>query len=427
MAHIGIVCPSETGHLNPMLGLGRELQKRGHNVTIFQLLDTQQKVVSSGLQCHVIGKSEFPIGSMLQRAAMLGKLSGIAGVRYTIEFGKREVAMTLRELPDAIKAAHIDILLIDQAKREAGSVAEFLDIPFISVCNALIFNVESRIPPGFTTWSYNPSWWASARNQIGYSLIKRLAQPILALVKDYRQQCNLSPHTSTNDAYSKLAQISQQPAEFEFPRQHLPSCFHFTGPFVDSASREPVYFPFEKLTGQPLIYASMGTLQNRQEEIFHCVAEACVGLDAQLIISLGGGNTPESMPKLPGTPLIVGYSPQLELLKRTTLTITHGGLNTVLESLSYGVSMVTIPITNDQPGVAARLAWTGAGEILPLSRLSVRKLRDTVQRVLTEDSYKKHTVRLQEAIRRAGGLKRAADIIEKVVSTGKPVLKTMGE
>jgi zeaxanthin glucosyltransferase len=427
MTHIGIICPSETGHLNPMLGLGRELQKRGHNVTVFQLLDTQQKVVSSGLQCHVIGQSEFPIGSMLLRATMLGKLSGIAGVRYTIEFGKREVAMTLRELPDAIKAADIDILLIDQAKREAGSVAEFLDIPFISVCNALIFNVESRIPPGFTTWSYNPSWWASVRNQIGYSLIKRLAQPILDLVNDYRQQRNLPLHTSANDAYSKLAQISQQPAEFEFPRQHLPSYFHFTGPFINSASREPVYFPFEKLTGQPLIYASMGTLQNRQEEIFHCVAKACVGLDAQLIISLGGGNTPESMTKLPGTPLIVGYAPQLELLKRATLTITHGGLNTVLESLSYGVPMVTIPVTNDQPGVAARLAWTGAGEILPLSRLSALKLRNTVQRVLTTDFYKKYAVHLQEAIRRAGGMKRAADIIEKVVSTGKPVLRTMAE
>ncbi|KYC40334.1 glycosyl transferase family 1 [Scytonema hofmannii PCC 7110] len=426
MAHIGIVCPSETGHLNPMLGLGRELQKRGHDVTVFQLLDTQQKVVSSGLKCHVIGQSEFPIGSMLQRAATLGKLSGIAGVRYTIEFGKREVAMTLRELPDTIKAADIDILLIDQARREVGSVAEFLDIPFISVCNALIFNVESKIPPGFTTWSYNPSWWASVRNQVGYSLIKRLAQPILALVNDYRQQWKLSPHTSANDAYSKLAQISQQPAEFEFPRQHLPPCFHFTGPFVDSASREPVYFPFEKLTGQPLIYASMGTLQNRQKEIFQYVAKACVGLDAQLIISLGGGNTPESMPKLPGAPLIVGYAPQLELLKKATLTITHGGLNTVLESLSNGVPMVTIPVTNDQPGVAARLAWTGAGEMLPLSRLSIPKLRDAVQRVLTEDSYGKQAVRLQEAIRRAGGLRRAADIIEKVVSTGKPVLGTMG-
>jgi MGT family glycosyltransferase len=118
---------------------------------------------------------------------------------------------------------------------------------------------------------------------------------------------------------------------------------------------------------------------------------------------------------------VVGYAPQLELLKKTTLTITHAGLNTALESLSNGVPMVAIPITNDQPGVAARLTWTGAGEFVPLSRLNVPKLRAVIQQVLTEDSYKNHASRLQDAIARAGGVSRAADIIEQVISTGKAV------
>ena len=84
--------------------------------------------------------------------------------------------------------------------------------------------------------------------------------------------------------------------------------------------------------------------------------------------------------------------------------------------------MVAIPIANDQPGVAARIAWTGTGEFLSLSGLSVPRLRTTIQQVLTEDSYKQNAIRLQEAIRLAGGVSRAADIVEQVVSTGKPVL-----
>jgi MGT family glycosyltransferase len=166
----------------------------------------------------------------------------------------------------------------------------------------------------------------------------------------------------------------------------------------------------------------MGTLQNRQQKIFQCIAEACDGLDAQLVISLGGALNPESLPRLPGSPLVVGYAPQLELLKKTTLTITHAGLNTVLESLTNGVPMVAIPITNDQPGVAARIAWTGTGEVVPLARLSVPRLRDAIQRVLAEESYKNNASRLQEAICRVGGVRRAADIIEQAISTGKPVL-----
>jgi UDP:flavonoid glycosyltransferase YjiC (YdhE family) len=119
----------------------------------------------------------------------------------------------------------------------------------------------------------------------------------------------------------------------------------------------------------------MGTLQNRQQNVFYTIAEACAGLDAQLVISLGGSGSPDSLTGLPGSPLVVGYAPQLELLQKAALTITHAGLNTTLESLTNAVPMVAIPVANDQPGVAARIAWTGAGEVVPFARLSVPKLR----------------------------------------------------
>ncbi|WP_368009917.1 glycosyltransferase [Laspinema palackyanum] len=118
----------------------------------------------------------------------------------------------------------------------------------------------------------------------------------------------------------------------------------------------------------------------------------------------------------------MGYAPQLELLQKATLTITHAGMNTTMECLKNAVPMVAIPVTNDQPGVASRIAWTGVGEVVPLKQLSVPKLRMAIQKVLGEESYKQRAIALQEAIQRAGGVNRAADIIEQVVLTGKPVL-----
>jgi MGT family glycosyltransferase len=156
--------------------------------------------------------------------------------------------------------------------------------------------------------------------------------------------------------------------------------------------------------------------------VFRDIAQACMGLEAQLVISLGGGATPESLPELPGNPLVVSYAPQLELLQKAALVITHAGLNTTLESLSHGVPMVAIPVTNDQPGVAARIVWTGVGEAIPIAHLNVSSLRDAIALVLSEDSYKKNALRLQAAIGRAGGVSRAIDIVEQAVSTGKPVL-----
>jgi UDP:flavonoid glycosyltransferase YjiC (YdhE family) len=109
------------------------------------------------------------------------------------------------------------------------------------------------------------------------------------------------------------------------------------------------------------------------------------------------------------------------LLQKATLTIIHAGINTTLKSLSNGVPMVAIPVANYQPGVAARIAYTGVGEVVPLKELSVAKLRSAIAKVLTEDSYKKRAISLQDAIGRSGGVKKAADIIKQVVLTRKRV------
>jgi MGT family glycosyltransferase len=110
------------------------------------------------------------------------------------------------------------------------------------------------------------------------------------------------------------------------------------------------------------------------------------------------------------------------LLQKTTLTITHAGMNTTLESLNNGVPMVAIPIANDQPGVASRIVWSGSGEAIPVKKVNVNNLRTAIKKVLTEDSYQKNALRLQAAIKKAGGTKRAIDIVEQAISTGKPVL-----
>ncbi|MEG4115515.1 MULTISPECIES: glycosyltransferase [unclassified Microcoleus] len=426
MTHFAIICPAVTGHLHPMFALGRELQRRGHRVTFIGVLDAQATTLAAGLEFRAIAESEYPLGAMPKLNAQLGELSGLPALRYAFSDFQQWNAALLRDAPGAIREAGVEALLVDQVIPVRETLAEFLDIPLIEVCNALILNPDDTIPPFFTTWSYNPAAWARLRNLAAYLLFSSIARPIEKVNEEYRRQWKLPLHSSSNERFSPLAAICQQPVEFEFPRKTLPDYFHFTGPYHDSTGRVSVDFPYEKLTGQPLIYASMGTIQNRLMEVFHTIASACVGLDAQLVISLGGSGSSESLQGLPGNPLVVGYAPQLELLKKATLTITHAGMNTTLECLTNGVPMVAIPITHDQPGVAARIAWTGAGELVPLSQLSVPKLRGAIQQVLTQESYKKNATRLQEAIRRAGGVSGATDIIEHAVSTGKPVLAQEG-
>ncbi len=180
-----------------------------------------------------------------------------------------------------------------------------------------------------------------------------------------------------------MAQISQQPREFDFPRKFLPFCFHYVGP-LRSPERHKIEFPWERLDGRPLIYSSLGTLQNQKTDLFQCFVEACEGLDVQLVIA---GRSPESLGRLPENVIAAAYVPQLELLEKASLTLSHGGLNTVLDSLSCGVPMVLVPLTYEQPAIAARVVRIGAGEILPLSNVSPSRLRTEIRKITAIDSY----------------------------------------
>ena len=422
MTHFGLVCVPTISHLNTMLSLGQELQRRGHRVTLFGIPDAKPSTLAMGLGFQTIGESEFPSGAVAQFMAQQGKLAGIAVWRHLIRWSQNLTAIFLKEAPQVLKRAGVEALLVDAGSVEGGTVAEFLNIPFATINNAVMCNQEAGVPPHGTPWSYSPTRLARLRNQVGYAFFDLIDRPTWKIIFEYRRKWKLPIYSSYNDYYSPLAQLSQMPAEFEFPRTALPQWFHFTGLYHSSVSREFVSFPYEKLTGQPLIYASLGTLLNRQMGIFHQIASACEDLDAQLVISLGRATSLESFPELPGSPLVVGYAPQLELLQKTTLMITHAGLNTTLECLNNGVPMVAVPIAYDQPGIAARLAWTGAGEVVPLARLSISRLRSAIERVLTENSYKNSALRLQKAMHQLGGVSQAADIIEQMVATQKPVL-----
>jgi MGT family glycosyltransferase len=116
-----------------------------------------------------------------------------------------------------------------------------------------------------------------------------------------------------------------------------------------------------------------------------------------------------------GDPLVVRFAPQLELVKRASLVITHAGLNTVLESLAEGVPLVCIPLGNDQPGVASRVATHRAGVVVPPRKASTERLRSAVREVLEDESYRNAARQLQSAMAQIDGPERAADIVEDVL------------
>ncbi len=414
MTHFGIISPQVSGHLHPFSALGRELQARGHRVTCFQVPDLAEKIQSEGIGFQSIGASDHPLGSLPQSLARLGRLKGLGALRFTIRAVERTSIMVCRDAPAAIRNAGIQALLVDQMEPAGGAVAEHLQLPFITICNALAMNRDPLAPPPFTPWTYKDSAWAKLRNGIGYAVSEWMTRPIAKVVDEYRAHWKLPPVHSPDESFSKLAQICQMPRGFDFPRALLPSCFHYVGP-LRRALPIPAPFPWNRLDGRPLVYASLGTLQNSREDVFRCIAEACQGMGVQLVISHGGGLRGPQAADLPGDPLVVGYAPQFELLAHARLTITHAGLNTVLDSLAHGVPLVTVPITYEQPAIARRVEWTGCGRSVSLTKLNARLLKEMVGDVLHREEYRVASRQIGDSIRKAGGVQRAADLVEAAV------------
>jgi UDP:flavonoid glycosyltransferase YjiC (YdhE family) len=415
---IGILSFSSPGHYYPLTALGRQLQSLGHEVVYFQVADLERPIRAAGLEFRQIGQEDFPAGALRARDEEVGQLEGLAALRCGLRGIKRKAMMLFRDAPAAIRDEGVDSLIVDQIEMAGGTVAEHLGLPFVSAAVALPLNADATVPHCIFPWSHRFGVRARLRNWAGNAVSGWMLSGILLTINRQRRAWGLPAARGLNDTFSALAQVTQLPAVLELPGRRLPPSFHHTGPWVDAAGRAPVDFPWSRLhSGRPLVYASMGTLQNGILQTFRMMAEACAGLDLQLVISLGGGQDPALLGDLPGPPVVVGYAPQLDLIQRSALTISHGGLNTVLESLAWGVPMVVLPVTYDQPGVGARVEWSGVGRSIPVGRLTVDRLRDAVRLVLANPAYRARASRMRSSIEAADGLNRAAELIEEAFAS----------
>jgi MGT family glycosyltransferase len=171
----------------------------------------------------------------------------------------------------------------------------------------------------------------------------------------------------------------------------------------------------------------MGTLVNGMEHVYRTILEA-VGRfpETQVVLSVGKNIKRDDLRQIPSNTIIVSTAPQIELLKRAALCITHAGMNTALEALAQGVPMVAIPIGFDQPGVAARMAYHGVGEFVEVGNLTVERLSELVQRVRKNPSYRDKARYFQKVIAQTQGLDYAADVIERAFKKNQ-IVASAGE
>ncbi len=393
-------------HQMTMCAIGREIQKRGHDFRLFGTSFQAGQMRAPDIAFEVIGHERADPAERYFEAAKTGSLPISATVNYMTSMAD----LLCTRLPAALQEHQIDFLLADQEEPGAATSADLAQIPYASICNSLPLNESPDIPPGFLQWHYSRSPLAILRNRIGYAARNFVIRGINDVLNRHRRAANLPPYRKPDDSFSKTAQISQLVKAFDFPRKSPPRHLHYVGPF-QRQSLNPVSFPYERLNGLPLVYASFGTSFGHVLADMRTVVEVCSHLPVQLVISLGGTQLNSDHVAFPPATIAVAYAPQHELLTLAAIVITHAGLNTTMEAVSQGVPLLAMPIAGDQFGVSARLSWHGAGLVLYRGHRSAAKVKAAIQSLLEHSRWKARAQKLGDAIGQCRGSADAAAIV----------------
>lgn len=399
-----------------MTAIARELVSRGHWATMFNIADARELTLAEGTNFVPIGTEDHPEGSLAEFSRAVAQLKGIPALRFGILAAEKEAESLLRDAPGAMRSHGVTAIVGDQGSPVCSSIAERLGMPFFSVCNAIAANRDASLPPSFAGWKPGNHPLIRLRNRAAHLAVDSAVKPITQTINRYRSKWGLPELRGLEETFSPHAQISQQSEDFDFPNPSRPRHFHYVGLLRRRAS-DAVPFPYERLDGRPVLYASLGTVMGSAPGVYRRLAAACEGLPVQLVITLGGAAETAEHADLPGNPIVVRRAPQLALLQRAALTFCHAGLNTVLESLSFGVPVLALPMVTDQFAVGARLARSGAGEAITRKQFEGPALRTMLSRLLTEPSYRARAKELAVSLQRSGGEERAADIIESALES----------
>jgi MGT family glycosyltransferase len=191
--------------------------------------------------------------------------------------------------------------------------------------------------------------------------------------------------------------------------------FQFVGPSISPRPHDSG-FPFEQITRKPVIYISLGTINNDNPDFYRQCFAAFADHPGQFILSAGKQTDIAALGAIPENFIVRNFVPQLEVLEHTDLFITHGGMNSVSEGLWYGVPLIAVPQQVEQASVAHEIQAQGAGIALgmksPFGVVTAAELRAAVDQILNNHAtYQQAAVRLGDSFRAAGGYARAADAI----------------
>jgi MGT family glycosyltransferase len=373
------------GHTNPTLVLSKELQKRGNTVLYYSTETFKKRIDDAGLTYRSYSPHEYDSNNIGNVAIFAKKL--IERTEFEVEY-----------LLPVLQKEKPDLIVHDSFAVWGKMLSQLLGIPAVSVFTTMALN----FPIAFS----HPA--------IGFPMIGQLFSNGKNTMRTYLRYKKLaSSYDLPTDSFSQFIFSKERlnivlTSSFFHPlTQTLGNNFEFVGPLLPTETGE-LYKEFDPQ--KKLVYLSMGTMFNKNLALFHQFVNAFSGTDYQVLVSLGGGL--DSIGDVPKNVIVKKFVPQLRVLQHTDVFISHGGMNSVSESLSAGVPLLLLPQMFEQQVNASRVAALGAGIYYKKKKITKDDLLRSVEALLHEKKYKDNALKIKATFQEAGGVKRAADLIE---------------
>jgi MGT family glycosyltransferase len=409
--------------------VARRLVERGHTVRFLGEPCNRQEIEATGSAfvsyVHAPHRdNKLPESDFIRDWEARTPFQAFARTRERLMFG--QASAYAQDVLEELAAHPADAVAVDFPLFGALVGAEHAHVP-TAVLNTTIYRLPAPgLPPSGLGLLPAAGPFGRMRDALLNALISRLFALGLPDLNAARSRLGLAPlsHPFQQLEHADLFLVLTSPA-FDFTARRLPPKVRYVGPQLDELLWvQPWSSPWPADHPDPLVVVSLSTSFQHQGALLQRVMDALGGMWVRALVTLGPTLAPEDF-QAPANVVIRTSAPHGRVFPEAAAVVTHAGHGTVMRALAYGLPLVCIPMGRDQNDVAARVVARGAGLRLS-AKASTSALRQAIQRVLDEASFRDQARHLARAIAEEARQPLAAEALEALATQGRVHIPVKG-
>ncbi|WP_240417285.1 macrolide family glycosyltransferase [Paenibacillus periandrae] len=391
MTRVLFINGGSEGHINPTIGVVQELISRGEEVVYFTIEAFRERMEKTGATVRTFDGQKFIKAFISGGRNYLPER--VNGLLHTAD-------IVIPSVLEQIKGERFDYIIHDSMFGCGRLLAQILKLPAINSCTSFAQTKESF-----------DNMLEQLTSEIPAEIIKPIQDEFQSLTKKVKEKYDVEIH-SPYEVFCNPAPLTivYTTRDFQPFGEAFDPTFKFVGPSISSRLAQD-NFDLTAIKGKSPIYISLGTVFNQSIDFYKLCFKAFGNTDHTIVMSIGNRTQISDKGEIPNNFIVNSYVPQLDVLQYTKLFITHGGMNSTNEGLYYGVPLIVIPQSADQPIIAGQVANIGAGIQLQMQGLTATQLREAADHVLNHPSFNEAASKIKESFQRSGGYHQAVDEI----------------